>query len=37
VERAVHQGSPVITLNLVAVDGWREMEGDGPSVGEAVE
>lgn len=33
----MHQGTPVITLNLAVVDGWRGMEDDGPSAGEGVE
>jgi uncharacterized protein (DUF362 family) len=44
----MHQGIPVINLNLAVVaphvwpylavvDGWRGMEGDGSSAGEAVE
>jgi uncharacterized protein (DUF362 family) len=44
----MHQGVPVINLNLAIVaphvwphlaviDGWRGMEGEGPSAGEAVE
>lgn len=45
---AMHQGVPIINLNLAMVaphvwphlaviDGWRGMEGEGPSAGEPVE